>query len=211
MTYDRAEDTTVRPQALLVEPREQERETLRQALAAGGFEVTAALGVYEALRLAQRMVPDIVVASLTQPDGDGRAFIRALRAISSTARVPVVALAGQDVLGADVSTTSLLADCVLDDPAEAAELVAAAQRVLARRRLADVAQSRWDTPAGGLSVVAPDGTRWSVHHVSGQDSRTKETLMFVSRSGYLRVANFPENWRALSTDQLLELGGRRSH
>lgn len=195
---------------LLADARQAEREAFRSALAERGLEVTTAGGVYEGLRLAQRTAPDVIVACLTLPDGDGRAFIRALRAISSTAEVQVIAIAGKDVLGASVSTRALLADAILREPFAAEELVSEVERCRARRQLADAAvETRWDTPAGGLSVVAPDGTRWSVHHVSGQDGRTKETLMFVSPGGYLRVADFPENWRSLSTDQLLGLSAPR--
>lgn len=199
------------PDVLVVIDRPAFREQARAALDGAGYAVTVAAGMYDGLRIAQRTVPDVIVADLALADGDSRAFIRALRAISNTARVPVVAIAGTDTLGADVSARGLLVDAVLDADPTLDALLTAVARARSRRQLADVvADERWDTPAGGLSVVAPDGTKWSVHHVSGQDGRTKETLMFVSRAGYLRVADFPEDWRSLSTDQLLALGTQRS-
>lgn len=199
------------PDVLMVIDRVEFRETARAALAGAGYAVTLAAGMYDGLRIAQRTVPDVIVADLALADGDSRAFIRALRAISNTARVPVVAIGGRDALGADVSAKGLLVDALLDPEPTIDALLTAVARSRSRRKLADVSPDmRWDTPAGGLSVVAADGTKWSVHHVSGQDGRTKETLMFVSRAGYLRVADFPENWRSLSTEQLLALGGGRA-
>jgi DNA-binding response OmpR family regulator len=187
------------------------RATVIAALEGAGYAVTAAEGMYDGLRIAQRTIPNVIVADLALADGDSRAFIRALRAISNTARVPVIAIAGRDALGADVSAKGLLVDAVLDHDADVDALLTAVTRAQGRRTLADVAPDmRWDTPAGGLSVVAADGTKWSVHHVSGQDGRTKETLMFVSRAGYLRVADFPEDWRSLPTEQLLALGAPRA-
>lgn len=199
------------PDVLMVVDRPEFRETVRTALAGAGYAVTLAAGMYDGLRIAQRTLPDVIVADLALADGDSRAFIRALRAISNTARVPVVAIAGTDRLGAAVSAKGLLVDALLEADAGIDAVLTAVARARSRRSLADVApDTRWDTPAGGLSVVAPDGTKWSVHHVSGQDGRTKETLMFVSRAGYLRVADFPEDWRSLPTDQLLALGTQRS-
>lgn len=202
---------STQPDVLLVVDREEFRETARAALAGAGYQVTLAGGMYAGLRVAQRMVPDVIVVDLALDEGDSRAFIRALRAISNTARVPVIAIAGRDILGASISAKGLLVDELLDADASLDALLTAVARSRSRRNLADVAPDmRWDTPAGGLSVVAADGTKWSVHHVSGQDGRTKETLMFVSRAGYLRVADFPEDWRSLPTDQLLALGAQRA-
>lgn len=198
------------PTALIAIAGTERRMVVRSALEGAGYVVTAADGVHDGLRIAQRMVPDVVIADLAL-DGDSRAFIRALRAISNTSRVPVIALAGADTLGVAVSAKGLLVEAIIDADPDADALLAAVERARARRNLADVAPDmRWDTPAGGLSVVAPDGTKWSVHHVSGQDGRTKETLMFVSRRGYLRVADFPEDWRSLPTEQLLALGAPRA-
>ncbi len=194
----------------MVIDRPEVRAVVSRALDGAGYAVTAGAGMYDGLRLAQRMAPDVVVADLALSVGDSRAFIRALRAISNTARVPVIAIAGTDPLGAEVSAKGLLVDALLDADVSEEVLQQAVKRARSRRNLADVTPDmRWDTPAGGLSVVAADGTKWSVHHVSGQDGRTKETLMFVSRAGYLRVADFPENWRSLPTEQLLALGALR--
>lgn len=199
------------PDVLIVIDRAEFRDAASMALSGAGYGVTLAAGMYAGLRIAQRAVPDVIVVDLALADGDSRAFIRALRAISNTARVPVIAIAGTDALGADVSAKGLLVDALLPADASLDALLTAVARARSRGNLADVAPDmRWDTPAGGLSVVAADGTKWSVHHVSGQDGRTKETLMFVSRAGYLRVADFPEDWRSLPTEQLLALGAQRS-
>lgn len=199
------------PTALMVVDRRELRVLVSSALGDAGYAVTVAEGMYDGLRIAQRTVPEVIVVDLALSDGDSRAFVRALRAISNTARVAVVAIAGTDPLGAEVSAKGLLVDALLDAEPGADALLTAVARSRARRNLADVTPDmRWDTPAGGLSVVAADGTKWSVHHVTGQDGRTKETLMFVSRAGYLRVADFPENWRSLSTEQLLALGAGRA-
>ena len=192
---------------LLVGPR-PELGTVAGALVAAGYVVSVAGGVLEALRVAQRQPIDIIVADLPLPDGDSTAMLRAFRAIANTARVPVIAIAEAEPHAVDRASRALLTDTIPRKGSTDADVVAAVVRCLASRtRSGDGAVRRWDTPAGGVTIVAPDGTRWSVHHVTGQDSRTKETLMFVSRAGYLRVANFPEDWRTLPTDKLFELSG----
>jgi CheY-like chemotaxis protein len=56
----------------------------------GGFEVTLAAGGREAIALAVREMPDIILLDVSMPEIDGTETLRALRAIPATERIPIV-------------------------------------------------------------------------------------------------------------------------
>jgi len=56
----------------------------------GGFRVTLASGGHEALEMALREPPDVVLLDVTMPGGDGPETLQALRAQPMTAQVPVI-------------------------------------------------------------------------------------------------------------------------
>jgi len=56
----------------------------------GGFRVTLAAGGREAIALAVREAPDLVLLDVSMPETDGPETLRALRAIPATERIPVV-------------------------------------------------------------------------------------------------------------------------
>jgi CheY-like chemotaxis protein len=56
----------------------------------GGFEVTLAAGGHEAIALAAREIPDLILLDVSMPELDGTQTLRALRAIPATERIPIV-------------------------------------------------------------------------------------------------------------------------
>jgi two-component system, OmpR family, response regulator len=56
----------------------------------GGFRVALAGDAAEALDLALRELPDLVLLDVTMPGTDGPAILAALRRVELTARIPVV-------------------------------------------------------------------------------------------------------------------------
>jgi two-component system OmpR family response regulator len=56
----------------------------------GGFRVELAGDAAEALELAVRELPDLVLLDVTMPGTDGPAILAALRRVELTARIPVV-------------------------------------------------------------------------------------------------------------------------
>lgn len=85
-----------RPRLLVVEDSVLFRALLLPALAASGFEVTAAGSAREALALLDAGLPcDAVVSDIEMPDMDGLAFARRVRGGSAWAGLPMVALSGR--------------------------------------------------------------------------------------------------------------------
>lgn len=76
---------------LLVEDHADLRELYGNALRESGFLVDEAVTRTDAIELAERLVPDIVVLDRRLPDGDGWDVARALKAVEATRHVPIIA------------------------------------------------------------------------------------------------------------------------
>ncbi len=81
---------------LIVEDSDFFRQLLVPALAAAGFEVTAAGSAAEALRLRDNgLVVDAIISDIEMPDMDGLAFARVVREGGAWAALPLIALSGR--------------------------------------------------------------------------------------------------------------------
>ncbi len=86
---------------LVVEDDPDMRERLRVMLAQDGWQVATAADGREALDMAARGMPSLVLLDLMMPGMDGFAFFRALRAHPGGRIVPVVVLTSKDVTKED--------------------------------------------------------------------------------------------------------------
>jgi two-component system cell cycle response regulator DivK len=77
---------------LIVEDNERNLKLLRDLLEVKGYRVVTATSAEEALPLAQRDPPDLVVMDIGLPGMDGIAALHALRADSRTRTIPVIAV-----------------------------------------------------------------------------------------------------------------------
>ncbi|MEV6349753.1 response regulator [Actinoplanes sp. NPDC051851] len=75
---------------LVVDDRATNREVARMTLDDGGHHVIEATEGDEALNLARRWHPDVVLADVVMPGMDGYEFVRRLRADRETATIPVL-------------------------------------------------------------------------------------------------------------------------
>ncbi|GGN60088.1 hypothetical protein GCM10010112_15950 [Actinoplanes lobatus] len=75
---------------LVVDDRATNREVARLTLDDGGHHVIEATGGPEALDLARRLHPDVVLADVVMPGMDGYEFVHQLRADAGTADIPVL-------------------------------------------------------------------------------------------------------------------------
>jgi CheY-like chemotaxis protein len=96
---------------LLVEDNADVRELYGNAMRDAGLMVDEVVTVTEAIELAERLRPDIVVLDRRLPDGDGWNVARALKASTSEAmrRIPIVAFTSHNQR-ADVEG-ALIAGC----------------------------------------------------------------------------------------------------
>ena len=118
---------------LIVDDEPQIRRALRINLEARGYEIAQAGTGTDALALAARAHPDLVVLDLGLPDVDGIDVIRGLRGWSS---VPIVILSAREAEAAKVAALDAGADDFVTKPFGMDELLARVRAAL-RRRFAD--------------------------------------------------------------------------
>jgi len=91
---------------LIVDDNEDNRQILIDLLSANGFQVLEAHSGVDAVDIAQRETPDLVLMDIQLPGIDGHEATRRIKAIPLLARTPVIAvtsyaLAGDDRKAAD--------------------------------------------------------------------------------------------------------------
>jgi DNA-binding NtrC family response regulator len=105
---------------LLVEDRDSLRRLLARALAEEGYEVAAASGGAEAIRMLGERAFDLVLTDLRLPDLSGLEVLAASRQMQP--RVPVVVLTAYGTVGAAVEAMKLGAFDFLEKPLELPDL-----------------------------------------------------------------------------------------
>ena len=145
---------------LVVEDEPQIRTAITITLRATGYEVSTAANAADALVIARRHRPDVVLLDLGLPDHDGLHVIRQLRSWSD---VPIVVLSGRTGCGDQVTALDAGADGYVTKPFSIPELLA---RLRATRRRTgpahrttevDIGRTHVDFTTRSLTVVA-DGT-----------------------------------------------------
>lgn len=114
---------------LVVEDDRRVTESLRQGLSEAGFAVTTADCLEAADRRLAQGTPALVILDLNLPDGDGRTWLRRVRAAGH--RMPVIILTARDTLPERVAGLEEGADDYLTKPFAFSELLA---RIRARLR-----------------------------------------------------------------------------
>jgi two-component system cell cycle response regulator DivK len=103
--YSKAESRKV----LLVEDTEDNRQMMRKLLEMSGFEVVEAINGKEAVEVASRIRPEIILMDLSLPFIDGLAATRQIRSLPGMGTVPIVAVSAHDT--ADFHSDALAAGC----------------------------------------------------------------------------------------------------
>lgn len=114
---------------LIVEDDRRVAESLKRGLSEAGFTVETADRLAAADTVLAQGVPALVVLDLNLPDGDGRTWLRRVRAEGH--RMPVIILTARDTLPERVAGLDEGADDYLTKPFAFAELLA---RIRARLR-----------------------------------------------------------------------------
>lgn len=86
------------PNILIVDDHEDARRLLRRILQSQGkFSLFEAENGHQALQLAQRHLPDLILLDLMMPEMDGFAFLDTLKANPSTANIPVIIVTAKEL------------------------------------------------------------------------------------------------------------------
>jgi two-component system cell cycle response regulator DivK len=84
---------------LIVEDNEKNIKLFRDVLQLNGYETLEASTSEEAIELATRLTPDLVLMDIRLPGTDGLEALRWLREDERTADIPIVALTAQAMAG----------------------------------------------------------------------------------------------------------------
>lgn len=84
------------PRVLLVEDTEDTRQMMRKLLEMSGFQVVEATNGREAVEVAARVRPEIILMDLSLPFIDGLAATRQIRSLPGMNKVPIVAVSAHD-------------------------------------------------------------------------------------------------------------------
>jgi CheY-like chemotaxis protein len=80
------------PLVLIVDDNALNRKLAREVLAVAGFRTLEASTAADAIAVASREEPDVILMDLRLPDADGSDAVRTLAAQPRTSRIPVVAM-----------------------------------------------------------------------------------------------------------------------
>jgi two-component system, cell cycle response regulator DivK len=87
------------PLVLIVDDNEKNRKLAREVLRTAGLRTLEAATGGEAIALAAKCRPDVILLDLRLPDMEGTDVARGLRGRAATGRIPVVALSASPPVG----------------------------------------------------------------------------------------------------------------
>lgn len=163
-------------------------KTLEVNLRARGFEVVLAPSGEEALVLAARHHPDVVILDLGLPGMDGLDVVAGLRGWST---VPIIILSGRDAELAKVEALDLGADDYLTKPFGMDELFARVRAALRRAVVPD-----------GRPVVATP--HFTIDFTSKQVRRGEEVVRLTPTQWHIVEVLVRNAGRLVTYDQLLQ-------
>jgi CheY-like chemotaxis protein len=117
---------------LLVEDNEMNRDMLSRRLSRQKYSVTVAEDGASALKLAQSMIPDLILMDLGLPDIDGLEVISRLRAEPRTRGIPIIVLTAHAMAGDRKRSIDAGGDDYDTKPINLARLLAKIEALLAR-------------------------------------------------------------------------------
>jgi CheY-like chemotaxis protein len=127
---------------LLAEDNETNISTFSDYLQAQGFRLLVARDGQQAIELAQEYLPDLILMDIQMPVVDGLEATRAIRSISATAHIPIIALTALAMSGDRDRCIEAGANDYLSKPVGLSTLVNTVRRHLSRRQQARGAQAK---------------------------------------------------------------------
>ena len=107
---------------LLVEDTEDSRHMMRRLLELSGYRVTEAVNGVEAVRVAERESPNIILMDLSLPIVDGLAATRRIRQLAHLADVPIIAVSAHDTTDFHAEALAAGCDAYITKPIDYTEL-----------------------------------------------------------------------------------------
>jgi len=108
---------------LLVEDNNQNRQDISQILQIENYFIIQAADGYEALKLLDRVKPDLIISDINMPNMDGIQFYKQIRENQNWVTIPFIFLAGQDSLDKIRTGQELGVEDFLLKPIEAENMI----------------------------------------------------------------------------------------
>jgi len=119
-----------RRRVLIVDDVPQNRAVLVDSLDVLGFDLAEAADGAQALDMAQRARPDMIVMDVTMPVMDGLEALRRIRAMPTLAAIPVMASSGNDSQALRAECAAAGADAFLAKPVDIEQFLIETARLL---------------------------------------------------------------------------------
>ena len=181
---------------LVVDDEKDLVDLISYNLGRGGYDVLTAYDGKDALEIAQREVPDLVVLDLMLPGLDGTEVARRLKADSRTANVPIVMLTAKGEETDVVVGLTIGADDYVTKPFSMKILLARINTVLRRGESAETGAAA----EGGVLRAGPLVIDMSKHEVTVNGEPVRLTLTEFKLLSALVAAR----GRVLTRDQLMD-------
>ncbi len=156
---------------LIVEDNADNRDILTRRLVRRGFEVLIAEDGEQAVALAQKELPDLILMDMNLPIRDGWSAARALRGMDATRTLPIIALTAHALAGDREKALAAGCDDYDTKPFEMPRLFAKIDALLSRRSAA-VAAPVPPPAAAPLPAAAPPPPRAEVEAQRAHELRT---------------------------------------
>ena len=121
------------PLVLVIDDNADTRDIYETYLTYVGFRVATAVNGKVGIEAARALKPSLIVMDLTMPVFDGWSAIRFLKADSELRVVPIIAVSGHAMKGADRLAMEAGCDRYMTKPCLPQDLVAAIRELLGRR------------------------------------------------------------------------------
>jgi two-component system, cell cycle response regulator DivK len=113
---------------LVVEDNEKNMKLFRDVLQATGYQTLEATTGGQAVELAAEHAPDLVLMDIRLPDIDGVEALSRLRALTTTASIPVLALTAQAMHGDRERFLAAGFDGYISKPVDIVELISTVRK-----------------------------------------------------------------------------------
>jgi DNA-binding response OmpR family regulator len=183
-----------RKRILVVDDEKDLVDLITYNLQRNGFDILAAYNGNDALEIAQRELPDLIILDLMLPGTDGTEVARRLKADSRTAQIPIIMLTAKSEETDVIVGLTLGADDYVTKPFSVKILLARLNTILRR------AESQQPVEDMGLLKAGPLTIDTSKHEVMINGELAKLTLTEFK----LLSALVNARGRVLSRDQLMD-------
>ena len=147
---------------LVVDDSPETLGMLNEALEAVGYTVLIALEGKQALTIAEKITPDIILLDAIMPNMDGFETCQRIKANPALDKVPVIFMTGLSDTDSIVKGLEAGGVDYLSKPVKPDELIARMKVHLHNARLASSAQSALDSTGQQLFAITHDGSlRWA--------------------------------------------------